>query len=107
MTPTNEVFKKDQEALKKTLLKSEQTRERALAYLKAMSEVKGHIYESYRALYRLWRSNNSAVSELGPFFRIPGVEPDGRLTVDNVFEDFIRVLATQIVPLMSVKQVNS
>jgi hypothetical protein len=41
--------------------------------------------ETYRSLYQIWQSHNSSVQELRPLFSIPGVEPDGRLSVTEEF----------------------
>jgi hypothetical protein len=73
-------------------------RERALAHLQALSKGTDNVYESYRSLYSLWCSNNSAVPELKPMFRIPGIEPDGRLTVDDAFRETLHSLAAKILP---------
>lgn len=59
------------------------------------------VYENYRALYRLWTSNNAAVQELRPFFRIPGIEPDGALSVTDDFRKIVQSLAQEILPLVS------
>ena len=55
-------------------------------------------YEAYRHLYRIWCGHNSAVQELRPFFRIPGVEPDGRLSVTEDFKQQVLALAAAILP---------
>jgi hypothetical protein len=55
----------------------------------------------YRELYSLWVSNNGAVPELRPLFRMPDVEPDGALSVTDSFRAEFRALASQIVPQMS------
>ena len=73
----------------------------AQAILKSLSEGKKDAYEGYRALYVLWCSNNAAVQELRPLFRMPGIEPDGLLNVTDDFRAQVRSLAVQILPLMS------
>jgi hypothetical protein len=59
------------------------------------------VYEGYRALYGVWCSNNAAVPELRPLFRIPGVDPDGMLSITDDFRSEIRSLAAKILPLIS------
>jgi hypothetical protein len=56
------------------------------------------VYRGYRRLYGYWCRNNSAVQELRPFFCIPGIEPDGRLSVDEDFKLQILSLAKTIAP---------
>jgi hypothetical protein len=48
------------------------------------------VYEAYQGLYQLWCSHNSAVQELRPLFQMPGIEPNGRLSIT---EDFRRQVA--------------
>jgi hypothetical protein len=56
------------------------------------------VYLAYRGLYRLWCSNNAALQELRPLFRIDGIEPDGCLSVTDEFREQVRTLARQILP---------
>ena len=55
-------------------------------------------YQAYRGLYREWCSNNAAVQELWPLFRIDGIEPDGRLSVTAEFREKVLTVAKQILP---------
>jgi hypothetical protein len=85
----------------KRALRRATDRKRANAILESLSKGTGDVYESYRALYGLWCSNNSAVQELRPLFRIPGIEPDGTLSVTDEFKKTVRALAGEILPLVS------
>ena len=76
-------------------------RKQAKAILQSLSEGGIDVYEGYRALYSLWCSNNAAIPELRPLFRIPGIEPDGQLRVTDRFREEIRSLSAQILPLIS------
>ena len=87
--------------IKKTALRRTQVRNRAGALLKSLCEGRIDTYEGYRQLYGFWCSYNAAVPELRPLFRIPGVEPDGPLSVTENFRERVRVLAIQILPLIS------
>jgi hypothetical protein len=58
-------------------------------------------YIGYRQLYGLWCSNNSAVQELRPLFRIPDVEPDGLIDVTDEFRQTVRSFARQILSRMT------
>jgi hypothetical protein len=60
------------------------------------------VYVGYRQLYGFWCSNNAAVQELRPLFRIPGIEPDGMLSVDDNFNSKVRGLAESIIPYFEV-----
>jgi len=59
------------------------------------------IYVGYRQLYAQWCRNNAAVQELRPLFRISGIEPDGRLSVDEGFKAQVLTLAKEIVTKFS------
>jgi hypothetical protein len=69
--------------------------------LESLTQGKGNVYESYRALYALWCSNHAAVQELRPLFRIPEIEADGALSVTDEFKETVQTLAKEILPLMS------
>jgi hypothetical protein len=56
------------------------------------------VYLAYRGLYKLWCSNNAALQELRPLFRIDGIDPDGCLSVTDEFREQVRTLARQILP---------
>ena len=83
------------------------TRKRANEILDSLRQGTGDVYESYRALYSLWCSNNAAVQELRPLFRIPGIEADGALSVTDEFKKTIRSLAKEIPPLVSDEKVGT
>ena len=85
----------------KTALRRVHDRKRANTILESLSQGTSDVYESYRALYGLWRSNNAAVPELRPLFRIPGIEPDGALSITDEFRKTVRALAKEILPLVS------
>ena len=53
-------------------------------------------YETYRSLYHLWLTQNAAVAELQPLFSIPGIEPDGQVSVTDDFRNQLRSLAIAI-----------
>lgn len=78
-----------------------EARKRVAAILKSLAEGKGDAYEQYRKLYGFWCGRNSAVSELRPLFRIPGIEPDGRISVTDEFQKSVRKHATEILPLFA------
>ena len=85
----------------KRALRRATDRKRANAILESLSQGTGDVYESYRALYGLWCSNNAAIQELRPLFRIPGIEPDGAFSVTDEFKKTVRSLAKAILPLVS------
>jgi hypothetical protein len=72
--------------LRKSELRRVAAREKARELLTSLINGERDIYEAYRGLYGLWYSNNAAVQELRPLFRIPGVEPDGRLSITEEFQ---------------------
>lgn len=87
--------------IRKTKIRRIRNRKRAEAILKALSQGQGDVYDGYRTLYGIWCSNNAAVQELRPLFRMPGIKPDGFLSVAVGFRLDVRSLAAQILPLIS------
>jgi hypothetical protein len=59
---------------------------------------KADAYEGYRRLYGLWCSNNAALQELRPLFRMEGIEPDGFLSVTDEFREKVLSVAKSILP---------
>ena len=47
------------------------------------------VYVRYRHLYSQWCTNDLAVPELRPMFRIPDIEPNGTLSVTGGFKSQI------------------
>jgi len=86
--------------IRKTAIRRDATRKSAEKALKNLLGA-GDVYENYRALYSLWCSHNSAVPELRPLFRIPGIEADGTLSVNDEFRRKVRSLAREILPQIS------
>ena len=97
--------------IRKIAVKWARDRERVVTILKTLSEGHGDAYMCYRELHSVWVSNNAAVTELKPLFRMNGVDPDGALSVTDSFKAEVRSLATQILRLMEadppVKQMRS
>ena len=50
-------------------------------------------YEGYRRVYGIYVGTSGLAEELKPFFRLPGIEPDGFLHVNEDFRIRIRRLA--------------
>jgi hypothetical protein len=86
---------------KRTVQRRGRDRKAAAAFLKALIEGARDAYECYRGLYLLWCSNNGALMELKPLFRMDGVEANGTFSVDDRFRSEIKSLAKQILPLLS------
>ena len=76
-------------------------RQKVLTILDSISTGRIDPYDGYRKLYLVWCSYNAAVPELKPLFCLPGVEPNGILSVTAEFRDQVRSLAGQILPLFS------
>ena len=73
-------------------------RQAARGLLQAIASGEVEIYSAYRSLYGLWSGDNAVLQELRPLFRIPGIEPDGCLSVTKEFEVQVRSLAAAILP---------
>ena len=72
------------------------SRQAAKKLLQDLVAGRADTYEAYRSLYGLWSSNNAAVLELRPLFRIDGIEPDGSLSVTEEFRAQVLSIAKQI-----------
>jgi hypothetical protein len=92
--------------LKKSAQRPVQDRQRAKVILKSLSEESSETYERYRAFYKLWCSNSSALPELKPLFRIPGIEPDGAFAISNELHSMVHALAAEALSLMSASEVG-
>ena len=64
--------------------------------LRGLASGSSDAYETYRNLYFLWITQNAALQELRPLFTIPGVEPDGQLSVTEEFKGQVRSSAIAI-----------
>jgi hypothetical protein len=81
----------------KVELRLKASRRQAGNLLREIRSGKLDIYEGYRQLYGIRCLHNAAVQELRPMFRIPGVSPDGVLTVDNEFRKAVVDLVNQVI----------
>jgi hypothetical protein len=48
------------------------------------------VFEGYQRVYGLYLDSSGSLEELKAFFRLPGIVPDGHLTVDDEFRTTIR-----------------
>ena len=71
-------------------------RQTAKELLRGLTSGTADTYETYRSLCQIWQLHNSSVQELRPLFSIPGVEPDGRLSVTEDFKKQVLSSATAI-----------
>lgn len=71
-------------------------RQTAKELLISMASGSGDAYETYRSLYHLWLQHNAAVPQLQPFFEIPGIEPNGQISVTEDFRSHVRSLANTV-----------
>jgi hypothetical protein len=67
--------------------------ERARQVLQQVVDGSLDAYEGYRSIYGIYLDTSGLAEELKQFFRLPGVEPDGFLHVDDEFRIMIRRLA--------------
>jgi hypothetical protein len=81
---------------KKIKLRRQKSRGRAKELLSAIASGKEYIAEDYLALYGEFTSNPSALEEIKLLFRIAGIEPSGRLSVDDYFNKTIKTLAADL-----------
>jgi hypothetical protein len=85
--------------LQKTAIRRAKCREQAVVEPKALIDPQSDAYQHY--LYGLWHSNNAAVPELRPLSRIPGIEPDGFLSITTEFKERARSLANELLPAVA------
>lgn len=85
-------------AISKIKTRRRSTRTLVKQLLKQIVAGQIEVYVGYRRLYSQWCKNNAAVQELRPMFRIPGIEPDGMLTVSENFKSQVTARAKEILP---------
>ena len=93
--------------LQKIAIRRAKCRERAVVELKVLIDPQSDAYQRYRNLYSLWYSNNAAVPELRPLSRIPGIEPDGFLSITTEFKERVRSLANELLPAFTSMEMKS
>jgi hypothetical protein len=84
--------------LKKTEARRIAARQKARKQLASIVSGDRDIYEAYRSLYALWCSNNASVQELCPLFQMPGIAPDGSLSVTDQFRSEVTDISRTILP---------
>jgi hypothetical protein len=85
----------------KIKMRREASRQIAEELLRQLISGQIEVYVGYRRLYGCWCNNNSAVPELRPLFRIPGIEPDGMLSVSEDFNQQVISIAREVLPYFS------
>ena len=68
--------------------------EKARLVLEAVADGSRNTYEGYREVYAIYIDTSGLVEELKPLFRLPGVYPDGPITVDDDFRRTVIAAAT-------------
>jgi len=67
----------------------------ARALLEQVCEGTLDAYEGYRRVYSIYTGTSGALHDLKPLFRIPGIEPDGSLQVNDEFRNTVRSIAAK------------
>jgi hypothetical protein len=67
--------------------------ERARRVVNAVADGSRDPYEGYRELYSIYLGSGGNLEELKPLFRLPGIEADGCIHVDDEFRGTIRAAA--------------
>jgi hypothetical protein len=80
----------------KAQIRKEAVREKAKSLLASIASGDLETYVGYRQLYGIWTSSNAAVPELRPLFGIPGVEPDGALSVTDDFRSRVLSIVREV-----------
>jgi hypothetical protein len=87
--------------ISKVELRRRASRRAAKDLLQDLAIGKADVYEAYRRLWGLWCTNNAALQDLRPLFRIEGIEPQGYISVSAEFREQVISLAKQILPQLS------
>ena len=82
--------------MSKSALRRLADRRAAAQFLQDLATGKGDPYEAYVGLYGLWCSNNAALEELRPLFRIEGIDASGSFRITEQFRRLISSLAEEI-----------
>jgi len=75
----------------------------ALSLLQEIVKPEADMFRLYKGLYGLWLRNNAALQELRPLFRLPGIEPDGRMSITPEFKRLVQDTARSILPHFGVE----
>ena len=75
-------------------------RQKAISLLEDFTQGRGDPYVSFAGLYGLWCSNNAAVEELRPLFRIDGINPGSRVSLDAAFMARVLPVASAVLAQM-------
>ena len=86
---------------RKARLRKQAAREEVRATLNSIVTGSLDAYEGYRKLFVIYCSNNEALEEIKPMFRIPGIDPDGVFSVTPEFRLKVKMLAQELLPLIS------
>lgn len=68
---------------------------RARSILEQIVDGSVNPYDGYRLLYGLYVNSSGLLAELRPIFRLPGIEPDGWIHVDDEFNRTVREAAAE------------
>jgi hypothetical protein len=52
-------------------------------------------YEGYRHVYSIYVGTSGIAEELKPLFRLPGIDPDGHINVDDAFRRLVVTSAAE------------
>ena len=86
---------------RKIALRRQKSRARAKEIVTAIASGKEYVAEDYLALYAEYAANPAALEEIKPLFRIPGIDPGGRFSVDDYFNKTVKMLAAGILSTLS------
>jgi len=84
--------------VRKTEIRRAASREKARKLLGLLINSDRDVFEAYQGLYQLWCSHNSAVQELRPLFRMPGIVPNGRLSITEAFRRQVVAISRSVLP---------
>lgn len=82
--------------LRKIEIRRRRDRARAKQLISEIASGKEYVVEDYLQLFGLFCSNNAALEDVKPLFRIPGVDPESSFSVDEYFNSSVKTIAAEV-----------
>jgi hypothetical protein len=83
-------------AVRKIEVRRRRDRAQAKHLISEIASGKEYIVEEYLQLFGLFCSNNAALEDIKPLFRIPGIDPEGCFSVDEYFNSSVKSIAAEV-----------
>ena len=74
---------------RRVVFRKAQVLQKARGVLQKIADGSRDPYEGYREVYGMYVGTDGLVEELKPLFRMPGIEPDGTIHVNEAFRRIV------------------